>query len=115
MADELNTASSEKDFTKMSKAELIALAVAEGDKFIEQTADGDIAGLDYIASENFTPTRLYNVLFAFEYLNRTEDGMREKEKMEYKEGYTELYNVVLQTIQDSTELSLFGAEYLLKL
>lgn len=115
MADETTTPASEKNFTQMSKAELIALAVEEGDKFIQQTEDGDITGLDYIASERFTPTRLYNVLFAFEYLNQTEDGLLEKEKMDYKPGYTELYGVVVQTIQDSTELTLFGAEYLLKL
>jgi hypothetical protein len=102
----------ERLFTKMSERELHALIEQEGRKFIEQTAEGDIAPSEYIEAEEFSLNRLMNLFFAFEYFERTEAGDKARK---YDSAYLELYVEVYQRIQTYMGGELYSPEYAMKL
>lgn len=102
----------ERLFTDMSDTELHSLIETEGKKFVEQTADGDIAPEDYIEAENFSLSRLMNLFFAFEYFERTDDG---DTKRNYSDQYQGLYFEVYQRIAQYMGGEIYGPEYTMKL
>ena len=116
MAEQNSTPAPEKNFTQMSAKEFADLIRKEGDNYIAQTENGDIRPEDYLDSEKFTPDRLFSVYFAFEYFTRTEHGEKSGlSPVNEKAEYSDLYAIVHSTIEQATDMNLFGAEYLLKL
>ena len=106
----------DKNFTQMSPQEFADLIRKEGDNYIAQTENGDIEPAQYLDAEKFTPDRMFSLYFAFDYFTQTEHGQKSGlSPVDEKAEYNDLYALLHSTIEQGTEMNLFGAEYLLKL
>jgi hypothetical protein len=116
VAEQNSTPAPDKNFTQMSLEELADLIRKEGDNYIAQTGDGDIEPEEYLEAEKFTQDRLFGTYFAFEYFLRTEHGKKSEKSPAYdKPEYLDLYALLHARIEETTEMNLFGSEYIIKL